>query len=87
MPAMTKRRARRTWEWFVWAQEQGAPLPSGAAALCRVEAGRVAERRPLSQGHEIPPDDSGPGAGVREPRRPRLPEGGAEAASAPADDR
>lgn len=47
MPAMTKRRARRTWEWFVWAQEQGAPLPSGPVALCRVEAGRVVGRRPL----------------------------------------
>ena len=84
MPALTKRRARRTWEWIFWAQEHGAALPNGAAALCRVEGRRVVERQPISQGYG-PPPDAEPGAGVREPRRPRPAEGGAEAVTGTAD--
>lgn len=87
VPALTKRRARQTWDWMLWTHEHGAPLPNGAAALCRVEGRRVVERQALSRERGMPPDDLEPGAGVREPLGPRPPEGGGPAAVGTADSR
>ncbi len=86
LPALTKRRARPTWEWLLWTQRHGAPISQGAVAFSRVEARRVVERRPVSRERGSAGDDFESGAGVREPRRPRPPQGGAEAAAGTSDD-
>ena len=77
-PAITRRGARETWEMLMWAHQQDAALPAGAAVMYRVEHRRIVERTPLSPKSD-PPDDAD--AGVREPRRPRPPRGGAAASA------
>jgi hypothetical protein len=62
MPAFTRRRAKGTWDMYLWALKHGAPLPAGAVAVCRVEARRIVERQAVSQERGMPPDDSEPGA-------------------------
>lgn len=68
-PARTKRGARRLWlevhEWLPWEAE-----PGRETVVRRIEKRRVVEEWRL-------PPRGDPGAGVREPRRPRPAAGGA----------
>src|SRR5262245_26060759 len=78
VPALTRRRAKGTWEVILRAREHGAPIPQGAIAMHRVERRRVVAAAILS-GAVDPGDDFDPDIGVREPRPPRAPRGGAGA--------
>ena len=79
LPALTSRRARRTWDMLIWARQHGyAPQAGGAIAIYRVERRRIAECVRLPGG-DAGGEDFDPNAGVREPRRPRMPQSGASA--------
>ncbi len=78
MPALTEGRAKGAWDLLMWAQQHGAPVPAGVVAMYRVERRRVVACALFGPDDE-PRQDSDPDAGVREPRRPRTPQGGAAA--------